>query len=253
MRFIYAQAEAFFLPTASAFPCLASPKRANNEPAGRSSLMSSAAATAVAAISTPRPNSRLSDFDQMNDSCATLLTKIAGGDESAMSELYDTTVSLLLGLALRILRDRSVAEEVILDAYLQVWQQARSYDRDRGRPLTWLSIIARTRAVDRLRSVSSYSRYESRFALTTVSSDQALTSPEESAWMAERRRVVLGAINTYLSADERQAIDLAYFSGLSHGEIALQLGEPLGTVKTRIRAGMRKLRAVLIPVLGAYS
>lgn len=206
--------------------------------------------SAVAVAAAPRrPSARPPDFDRADEACAALLERIARGDEQALADLYDTTIPHLFGLAVRILKNKSAAEEVILEAYLQVWQQAASYNKDRGRPLTWLTIIARTRAIDRLRSTAIQERYEGQFAATTPPTLIQI-SPEENARMMETRRLLHSAL-IVLSPKERQVIELAYFYGLSQSEIARSLGEPLGTVKTRTRAGMRKLRDALAPVLKA--
>jgi RNA polymerase sigma-70 factor (ECF subfamily) len=176
-----------------------------------------------------------------------LIERVAKGDQSALTALYDSTSRLVFGLVLRVVGDRSTAEEVLLDVYTQVWRQAATYDPRRGAPLAWLMTIARTRGIDRLRS----GRYEqlNKDALDSIGEVSASTaSPEEATVEAERRRLVRAALAT-LSAEQREVIELAYYSGLSHSEIALRLGQPLGTVKTRTRLGLIKLRDMLRPVL----
>lgn len=172
---------------------------------------------------------------------------MADGDQSALTELYDATSRLVFGLILRVVTDRSSAEEVLLDVYTQVWRQASSYDSKRGAPLAWLMTIARTRGIDRLRA----GKHENlnRDSLDAIGEITATTaSPEADSVSAERRRLVRSALDT-LSPEQREVIELAYFSGLSHSEIALKLGQPLGTVKTRTRLGMIKLREMLLPAL----
>lgn len=177
-----------------------------------------------------------------------LIKQVAGGDQSALTTLYDSTSRLVFGLILRIVTDRASAEEVLLDVYTQVWRQALSYDTARGAPLAWIMTIARSRAIDRLRSGKhDLHGKESLDAIGEVSSKAA--SPEEATVNSERQRIVRSALET-LSVEQREVIELAYFSGLSHSEIALRLGQPLGTVKTRTRLGMIKLRDLLRPVLG---
>ena len=176
-----------------------------------------------------------------------LIKRVAEGDQSALTALYDATSRLVFGLIMRVVSDRSTAEEVLLDVYTQVWRQAGAYDVSRGAPLAWLMTIARTRGIDRLRS----GRYEqqNKEALDTIREVSASTaSPEEATVASERQRLVRSALAT-LSAEQREVIELAYYSGLSHSEIALRLGQPLGTVKTRTRLGMIKLRDMLRPVL----
>jgi RNA polymerase sigma-70 factor (ECF subfamily) len=172
---------------------------------------------------------------------------VAEGDQSALAALYDATNRVVFGLVLRILSDRSTAEEVLLDVYTQVWRQAALYDRKRGAPLAWLMTIARSRAIDRFRSgrLDQQNR-ESLDDLGHLSS--ASLNPEENTALSERQRLVRAALNS-LSVEQREVIELAYYGGLSHSEIALRLGQPLGTVKTRTRLGMMKLREALTPVL----
>ena len=155
-----------------------------------------------------------------------------------MTALYDQTNRLVFGLVLRIVRDGAVAEEVLLDVYTQVWQQASSYRPLRGGPLAWILTIARSRAIDRLRSSRWEERRESLERAEERSSPAA--DPEAATVSSERRRIVREAIDA-LSAEQRQVIELAYYSGLSHSEIARETNQPLGTVKTRVRLAMIKL------------
>jgi RNA polymerase sigma-70 factor (ECF subfamily) len=176
-----------------------------------------------------------------------LIRKVAEGDQSALTTLYDSTSRLVFGLILRIVIDRATAEEVLLDVYTQVWRQAISYDTSRGAPLAWMMTIARSRAIDRLRSGKHEAH--SKESIDSIGEATANTiSPEEATVNSERQRIVRSALET-LSAEQREVIELAYFSGLSHSEIALRLGQPLGTVKTRTRLGMIKLRDLLKPVM----
>lgn len=195
-------------------------------------------------MGSPQDSRKLSTRDQ---DWAALIKRVADGDQSALTTLYDSTSRLVFGLILRVVTDRSSAEEVLLDVYTQVWRQASTYDRKRGAPLAWLMTIARTRGIDRLRS----GRHEhlNKDSLDAIGEVTASTpSPEADTVTAERRQLVRSALET-LSAEQREVIELAYYSGLSHSEIALQLGQPLGTVKTRTRLGMMKLRDMLRPML----
>jgi len=177
-----------------------------------------------------------------------LVGQVAAGDQSALATLYDTTNRLVYGLVLRVLRDASTAEEVLLDVYTQVWRQAASYDTGRGTPLAWLTTIARSRAIDRLRSGwQDQQRKEPLESLGEAPASAA--SPEDLTVASERQRFVRTALET-LSPEQREVIELAYYSGLSHSEIAAKLNQPLGTVKTRTRLGMMKLREALAPMLG---
>jgi RNA polymerase sigma-70 factor, ECF subfamily len=177
-----------------------------------------------------------------------LVELVATGDQSALSALYDTTNRLIYSLILRVLGDVSSAEEVLIDVYTQVWRQAASYDANRGAPLAWMATIARSRAIDRLRSGwQDQRRKESLDVLGDAPASEA--SPEEMAAASERQKLVREAMNL-LTPEQRQVIELAYYSGLSHSEIAEKLKQPLGTVKTRTRLGMMKLREALAPLLG---
>jgi RNA polymerase sigma-70 factor (ECF subfamily) len=173
--------------------------------------------------------------------------RIAKGDQAALGALYDSTNRLVYGLILRVLGDSSTAEEVLLDVYTQVWRQAASYDTGRGSPLAWLTTIARSRAIDRLRSGWQDQQRKEPLDLLT-DRETGAASPEEMTVASERQRFVRSAL-TLLSPEQREVIELAYYGGLSHSEIAAKLNQPLGTVKTRTRLGMIKLRDALAPLL----
>ena len=166
---------------------------------------------------------------------------MAGSDQAALGEFYDGTRVLVFGLALRILQDRTLAEEATLDTYFQVWRQAVKYDRARGTPLSWLCTLARSRSIDRLRA--SY-RFKQQDSPTPAEPEMSGPGPEESLLLSERRLRVREAMNQ-LTAEQREVIEIAYFAGLSHSEIAERLALPLGTVKTRIRYGMMRLKELL--------
>lgn len=176
---------------------------------------------------------------------AQLIALSAQGDQGALARLYDRTSSQVYGLSFKILGNREAAEEVTLDVYAQVWRQAHTYDHDRGAPGAWLMMLARTRAIDRFRAgAAEYGRIESLDAIDLFASKD--DSPEQDVESQERRRYVQEALRE-LTAEQRQAIALAYFYGLSQSEIAEKLQVPLGTVKTRMRSGMIKLREALAP------
>jgi len=197
-------------------------------------------------LGSPRDSREVSSRDQ---DWAALIDKIADGDQSALTALYDSTSRLVFGLILRVVGDRATAEEVVLDVYTQVWRQAATYDSKRGAPLAWIMTIARTRGIDRLRS--SRHDLQNKEQLDSIGEARSATaSPEEDTVMSERRKFVRSALEL-LSAEQREVIELAYYSGLSHSEIALKLNQPLGTVKTRTRLGMMKLRDTLRPMMEA--
>jgi len=187
------------------------------------------------------------EFNTRDQDWAALIRRVADGDQSALTTLYDATSRFVFGLILRVVGDRATAEEVLLDVYTQAWRQAASYDEQRGAPLAWLMTIARTRGIDRLRS-GRRERHNKQPLESMADVTATTSSPEEDSVIAERRRLVHSALDA-LSTEQREVIELAYYSGLSHSEIALRLGQPLGTVKTRTRLGMMKLRDMLRPVL----
>ncbi len=175
-----------------------------------------------------------------------LIRRIAAGDHDALGRLYDATSTLVYSLALRIVGNAATAEEVTLDVYTQVWRRAEQYDAGRGSPSSWLIMITRSRAIDRVRaSASSHQRVVS---LEAAEEPTSATTLEESSVLHERRRLVRAAFRV-LPQEQRQVLELAYFSELSHRAIADQLGLPPGTVKTRIRLGMVKLRESLRPLV----
>jgi RNA polymerase sigma-70 factor (ECF subfamily) len=148
-----------------------------------------------------------------------------------------------MGMALRILGDHGAAEEVTADVYLQVWHQAARWDPERGAPLTWLLTLARSRAIDRVRVGAAHRTQRAPLAEAL---DVPATSPgPDAAAVAAKQRAIVQEALAELGSDQREVIELAYFAGLSHGEIAVRTGIPLGTVKTRIRLGMAHLRRTL--------
>jgi len=170
-----------------------------------------------------------------------LLRAISQGDESALAALYDRYRLILFSLILRILHDRSEAEDVLQEAFLQVWRRASDFDRERGRAFTWLVTIARSRALDRLRMLSSRSRFVEADEQTV--SDEVIDTAQVLA-KSEQGEIVRQALRE-LPDEQRRALLLAYFEGLTQAEIAERLGDPLGTVKTRMRSGLIKLRELL--------
>lgn len=170
-----------------------------------------------------------------------LLHAVARGDEVALARLYDSYRVILFGLMLRILHSRQEAEDVLQDVFLQVWNRAADFDESRGRPFTWLVTLARSRAIDRLRALGSRERVAQNAAREIV---EESSDAIEDAIRAEAGRGVRNALQE-LPEDQRYALELAYFEGLTQSEIASRLKTPLGTVKTRMRSGMTKLRELL--------
>jgi len=166
----------------------------------------------------------------------TLLRRLVAGDHLALGEFYDRFAGLVNALALRIVRDGADAEDVVQEVFVQVWRQASRFDRSRGSVEAWLCTMARTRALDRLR------RRTSRREEPEEAAPASTEHPRTEEGLAVRKALEA------LSSDQRRALELAYYEGLTQSEIAEKLGEPLGTVKTRIRTAMIRLREALGPV-----
>ncbi|MBA3965520.1 MAG: sigma-70 family RNA polymerase sigma factor [Nitrospirales bacterium] len=189
---------------------------------------------------------KIKDLSAQDRELVELIRRTAQGDEEALGMLYDKTGSYVYGLGFRVLGDTTMAEEVTMDVFLQVWRQAGQFDHSRGTPMVWLAVLTRSRAIDRLR-IGKKDR-EAREPMEKVASEPDVEcDPEQSSVYLEQCRIVRQAINS-LPSEQREMIELTYFGGLSQREIASQVGEPLGTVKTRVRLGMIKLRHVLGPL-----
>jgi RNA polymerase sigma-70 factor (ECF subfamily) len=186
------------------------------------------------------------EWDQEEQSLAALVSQIAEGNESSLAKLYDRTSRVVYGLALRILGDATVAEEISLEAYMQVWRSASTYDCGRGSVNAWLVTLVRSRAIDWLRSRRCRGQQSEQSLHEFSGLRDSSPSPETITIESGRARVVQNALSE-LPADQRRLIELAFFSGYSHSEIARYAQLPLGTVKTRIRLGMGRLREVLGP------
>ncbi len=189
-------------------------------------------------------------YDENTD--AAVVARMARGDEEALGQLYDRWVDTVHTLAFHLLGDADEAEDVVEETFWQAWRQAGRYNGTRGAVSTWLSTIARSRALDRLRSRRRRAE-EPLDQPPTKSAPQRGFSTNAPAAHAdahvaaehwERARDVVAAL-TVLPADQREVIELAYFAGLSHSEIAEKTSLPLGTVKTRVRLALEKLRAPL--------
>ena len=167
-----------------------------------------------------------------------LVGKTALGDKAAFKVLYDQTAPQVLGLLMSMLPSRDLAEDVLQDTYLKVWHRAGDYHGERGQVTTWLSSIARYRALDIIRSRSF--REGGDAATETTVDEMAASAMQRAAADVESSR--LQTCMGTLSVDQRQSIGLAFFRGFTHDELALQLDVPLGTVKAWIRRGLQKLR-----------
>jgi RNA polymerase sigma-70 factor (ECF subfamily) len=168
-----------------------------------------------------------------------LLAAIARGDEQALASLYDRFGRVAYGVALRILRDHALAQDAVQDAFLGVWRTAASFDARRGNAQTWLLTLVHRRAVDVVRREAR--RRTEPLDDPPIASRE---STEEVASVREQRRAVQSAL-VQLPADQREALELSYYGGLTQTELAERLGIPLGTVKSRVFAGLAKLRDLL--------
>jgi RNA polymerase sigma-70 factor (ECF subfamily) len=183
-----------------------------------------------------------------NDGAAALVARMARGDEDAFSLLYDLHAPLLYGLACRIMGREQDAEEALQDAMLQAWRTAGKYDESKGSVRTWLVMMTRSRCLDRLRRRGTVSRREAPMPEGAAEpADDSLMAPEEMQ-QAETKAAVVAALAALPEA-QRKVLDAAFYEGMTQAEIAERTGEPLGTVKTRMRLGMLKLMELLKPYM----
>ena len=179
-----------------------------------------------------------------------LMERLYFRDLQAFRALYQRYGNLVYSASLRVVRDTQIAEDMVQEIFLRIWRKPDAYVAQRGRFVTWLTSVTRNRAVDEVRSRSRRYRHETaspeeqeREIAAPDSNDPALT-----AELSDQRRLILGAMSE-IPSEQREVIELAYFGGLTQQEIAERLSQPLGTVKTRIRLGMQKLRSALTPEL----
>jgi RNA polymerase sigma-70 factor (ECF subfamily) len=168
-----------------------------------------------------------------------LVARVRAGDQNAMGALYDRYSPLVYAVGLRVLADTGAAEDVLQEVFMQLWRNPTRFDASRGSLGAWLAVIARNRAIDALRK----RRYESDIEDVIVSVEPDLASEADRSRAAKNVRDVLNGMHPA----QRHALEMAFFEGLTHTEIAAKIGEPLGTIKTRIRAGLLALRKALKP------
>lgn len=170
---------------------------------------------------------------------AELVARMTVGDSGALASLFDRHASRVLGFLVRMLGNTGEAEEVLQDVFFHAWSRAATFDSEKGSPRSWLMVMARSRALDRLRSTRAARRRDD-----VALQEQPLV--EEPLAEAEIQRQELGTqmrqLLRQLPSEQREAIELAFFGGLTHSQVAARLGVPLGTIKSRILMGMRKLR-----------
>lgn len=176
--------------------------------------------------------------EQVHISDAELVRAIARGDEQAFASLYRRYSSTLLGFLIRILDSLPEAEDVLQEVFVHIWQRAADFDETRGRVFTWLATISRSRAVDRLRATGTRDRLEAK---ASHEQPKAVADALSDTIRTEQREELLDALDS-IPEEQRHALLLAYFEGLSQSEIAERTATPLGTIKTRTREGLRKLR-----------
>jgi len=175
-------------------------------------------------------------------SAAYLIQQVAQHDREAFSQLYDRCSSLVFSLAMRMLKVRSDAEDLLQEVFVQVWRQATNYSAERGSPEAWIINIARSRAIDKLRSIR---RREKSFVLTDDPARAESSDNVETAAAESEAKMAMSSALANLPEAQRRVLELAYFDGLTQTEIAARLKEPLGTVKTRMRSGIQRLREIV--------
>jgi RNA polymerase sigma-70 factor (ECF subfamily) len=168
-----------------------------------------------------------------------LILAIRSGDQQAMAELYDRYSSVVYAVALRVLSDTAAAEDVLQEIFMQVWRNPAAFESGRGNLAPWLAVITRNRAVDVLRK----RRPQTEISENTISIEPDLASQADRGRAVDKVRAVLKD----MPAAQRSALEMAYFEGYSQSEISEKTGEPLGTIKTRIRAGLMVLRKAVAP------
>jgi RNA polymerase sigma-70 factor (ECF subfamily) len=192
------------------------------------------------------PTAQIRRISEQGDQA--LVAGIARHEPQALERLYERYRTMVYHLAFKVLNNRESADEVVLEVFWQVWREAARYDGQRGSVGAWLAAVARSRAIDALRARRSGATMTNDPGESFLSTDPE-DDPETQVSLEERAAFVRSALES-LPVDQRAALELAFFGGLSHMEIAEQLHEPLGTVKTRIRTAMLRLRERLRPLLG---
>jgi|SRR2546429_7912631 len=178
-----------------------------------------------------------------------LIRQVAQQDKTAFGSLYDRYCQLVLNLAWRVLSERQEAEDVVQEVFLQVWREAASYDQKRGSLCAWLTTITRSRAIDKVRSRKSRRIYD-HASQDILELDEQLPDREIHQDKNLDNRILIRKAFASLAREQQIAIEMAYYEGMSQTEIAEALKEPLGTIKTRIRSGLTKLKELIGPSLG---
>ena len=191
-----------------------------------------------------------SDWSERSLELSRLLARAGLGDRAAFATLYEQSASHLLGVVMRIQRDRAQAEDILQEVYVNVWRAAKSFDAAQSQPLTWLTSIARNRAIDSLRRSNTQPQLQTNFSTTDEETDVYDTvaddapGPLDLLSRASDARALSTCMQT-LSAQQRQSVALAFFDGLSHAEVATNMRQPLGTVKSWVRRALLSLKSCL--------
>jgi RNA polymerase sigma-70 factor (ECF subfamily) len=180
---------------------------------------------------------------------ADLLQLVAAGDHRSLDELHRRYSGVLLATAFRVLNNTRDAEEVVQEAFVQIWDKAGVYDCQRGKPLTWAMTLTRNKAIDRLRRIQRRHRLHDEIEEEAQIWDRLVENDSCDQAVSHETQAIVRSAVIQLSPDQRRAIELAFFGGLTQHQIAEKLEEPLGTVKARIRRGMIKLRNIIAPKL----
>lgn len=180
-----------------------------------------------------------SSADPGVDAMNAVLLRVATGDQRAFSELYDLIAARMLGLVRHVLKDHAQSEEVVQEVLIEVWQTASRFDPNKGKAVTWMLTMAHRRAIDRVRTAQSSRNRDTRIGIRDL--DREYDSVAESVEIRIEHDRVEKALSR-LTELQRQAVELAYYGGYSHSEVSEMLGVPMGTVKTRLRDGMMRLR-----------
>lgn len=191
------------------------------------------------------------DESVSHDEDRSLLERVADGDRTALHAIHEKHKRILFSAIYKVLNNQQDAEDVYQELLAQIWKKASLYSAGRGKPLTWISTMARNRAIDRLRNKQRRARLSEEFGQERYTLYRADDQTSADALDVKERGEVVRSAILELSDEQREAIELAYFSGLTQNEIASQLGQPLGTVKARIRRGIVKLRGVVAPQLNS--
>ena len=187
-------------------------------------------------------NSSASNPNSLNEQLATLLAQAGLGNRAAFADLYEATKSKLFAVSLRIVRERHIAEEVLQDSFVNIWNNATQYAAGKSAPMTWMTAIVRNRSLDIVRRPFAEVQDEDDFYASNMEDERP--GPDEQL-TARRDQAQIEQCMKGLEGEQQQTISLAFFQGLSHSEVASHLGKPLGTVKTHIRRGLLKLKGCL--------